>query len=260
MSALRHAALAGIVGLACAAPAAAQSNDFEWRGQMAPGHGIEIKGINGSVRAVAARGNEVEVTATRTARRSNPADVRFEVVPHAGGVTICAVYPAGPGQPPNECQPGSGGRSSSRDNDTVVNFTVRVPASVGFIGRTVNGAVDGEALQGNAEAHTVNGSIRLVTTGLANATTVNGSINATVGRADWPDRADFKTVNGEITLKLPAVVNAELHATTANGSIKSELPIALTGQAEGRRLEGRLGTGGRQLALSTVNGSITLLK
>ena len=86
----------GIVGLACAAPAAAQS-DFEWRGQMAPGQGIEIKGINGNVRAVAARGNEVEVTATRTARRSNPADVRFEVVPHAGGVTICAVYPAAPG-------------------------------------------------------------------------------------------------------------------------------------------------------------------
>ncbi len=259
MNALRHAALAGIVGLACAAPAAAQS-DFEWRGQMAPGQGIEIKGINGNVRAVAARGNEVEVTATRTARRSNPADVRFEVVPHAGGVTICAVYPAAPGQPPNECKPGSGGRSSSRDNDTAVNFTVRVPAGVGFIGRTVNGAVDGEALQGNAEAHTVNGSIRLVTTGLANATTVNGSINATVGRADWPDGADFKTVNGEITLKLPPVVNAELRATTVSGSIKSELPIAVTGQIEGRRLQGTLGSGGRQLVLTTVNGSITLLK
>jgi hypothetical protein len=259
MNALRHAALAGIVGLACAAPAAAQS-DFEWRGQMAPGQGIEIKGINGNVRAVAARGNEVEVTATRTARRSNPADVRFEVVPHAGGVTVCAVYPPAPGQPPNECKPGSGGRSSSRDNDTTVSFTVRVPAGVGFIGRTVNGAVDGEGLQGNAEAHSVNGSIRLVTTGLANATTVNGSINVTVGRADWPAGADFKTVNGEITLKLPPVVNAELRATTVSGNIKSELPITMTDQFEGRRLQGTLGSGGRQLALSTVNGSITLLK
>jgi hypothetical protein len=258
MNALRHAALAGIVGLACAAPTAAQG-DFEWRGQMAPGQGIEIKGINGNVRAMAAGGNEVQVTATRTARRSNPADVRFEVVPHAGGVTICAVYPAAPGQPPNECKPGSGGRSSSRDNDTSVNFTVRVPAGVGFIGRTVNGAVDGEALQGNAEAHSVNGSIRLVTTGLANATTVNGSINVTVGRADWPDGADFKTVNGEITLRLPQVVNAELRATTVSGSIKTELPITVSGQVEGRRLQGTLGSGGRQLALSTVNGSITLL-
>ena len=200
------------------------------------------------------------MTATRSARRSNPADVRFEVVPHAGGVTICAVYPTASDQPPNECKPGSAGRSSSRDNDTIVNFTVRVPAGVGFSGRTVNGAVDGESLQGNAEAHTVNGSIRLVTTGLANATTVNGSINVTMGRADWPDGADFKTVNGEITLKLPAVVNAELRASTVSGSIKSELPIAVTGQVEGRRLQGTLGSGGRQLALSTVNGSITLLK
>ena len=51
MNALRYAALAGIVGLACAAPATAQT-DFEWRGQMAAGQGIEIKGINGSRRAV----------------------------------------------------------------------------------------------------------------------------------------------------------------------------------------------------------------
>ena len=257
MNALKHAALAGIVGLACAAPAAAQS-DFDWRGQMAAGQSIEIKGINGSIRAVAASGNEVEVTAMRTARRSNPAEVRFEVVPHTGGVTVCAVYPSD-GQP-NECKPGSGGRSSSRNNDTVVNFTVRVPAGIGFIGRTVNGAVDGESLRGNAEGHTVNGSIRLVTTGLANATTVNGSIHATLGRADWPDGADFKTVNGEITLKLPASINAELRADTANGSIKSEFPIAVTGQIDPRRLQGTLGSGGKRLALSTVNGSITLLK
>jgi hypothetical protein len=34
----------------------------------------------------------------------------------------------------------------------------------------------------------------------------------------------------------------------------------MAGQFEGRRLQGTLGSGGRQLALSTVNGSITLLK
>jgi len=34
----------------------------------------------------------------------------------------------------------------------------------------------------------------------------------------------------------------------------------MAAQSEGRRLQGTLGSGGRQLALSTVNGSITLLK
>jgi DUF4097 and DUF4098 domain-containing protein YvlB len=81
-----------------------------------------------------------------------------------------------------------------------------------------------------------------------------------MGRADWPDGADFRTVNGEITLRLPAAVNAEVRAETANGHIKSELPLAITGQVDPRRLQGTLGSGGRRLALATVNGSITLLK
>jgi hypothetical protein len=256
---LKPVALVGAAVLGFAGGAAAQT-DFEWRGQMAAGQTIELKGINGNVRAVAAAGNEVEVTASRSARRSNPADVRFEVVPHVGGVTVCAVYPAESNQPPNECQPGSGGRMSTRNNDTVVNFTVRVPAGIGFTGRTVNGAVDAESLQGNAEGHTVNGSVRLTTAGSANATTVNGSINVSMERADWSDAAAFKTVNGEITLKLPTTANAEVRAETVSGSIRSELPIAVTGQADPRHLQGTLGSGGRRLALATVNGSITLLK
>jgi hypothetical protein len=259
MNSLKHAALAGIAALAMAAPAAAQ-NDFEWRGQMAAGQSIEIKGINGSVRAVAATGNEVEVTATRSARRSNPAEVRFEVVPHAGGVTVCALYPSPQGRPANECKPGSGGRMQTNNNDTSVNFTVRVPAGINFVGRTVNGEVDAESLQSNVEGHSVNGSIRLITTGLALATTVNGSINATMGRADWMGEASFRTVNGEITLKLPSAINTELKAQVVNGRIKSDLPVSVTGQVEPRHLQGIIGSGGRQLAISTVNGSITLQK
>ena len=46
--------------------------DFQWRGRVAPGQTIEIKGVNGGVHAVLANSNEVEVTAVRTARRSNP--------------------------------------------------------------------------------------------------------------------------------------------------------------------------------------------
>src|SRR6185436_18495961 len=207
------------VAMLAAAPHAAAQTDFQWHGQLASGQTIEIKGINGDVRATASSSGEVEVTAARSARRSNPADVRIEVVPHAGGVTICAVYPNVSGREPNRCEPGAAGKSNTRDNDTVVSFDVRVPYGVGFIGRTVNGEVSGESLQGDAEAHTVNGSVRLTTTGSAIANTVNGSMNVTMGRADWPNGASFKTVNGGITLTLPSVFDAELSANTLNGSI-----------------------------------------
>ena len=238
-------AIVSLTMLVGAAQAAAQT-DFQWHSRLATGQTIEIKGINGDVRATASSSGEVEVTATRSARRSNPADVRIEVVPHAGGVTICAVYPTVPARQPNRCEAGGEGRSNTRDNDTVVHFDVRVPYGIGFVGRTVNGEINAESLQGDAEAHTVNGSVRVATTGLAVASTVNGSVNVTMGRG--------------ITLTLPSIFDAELRAEVLNGSITSDFPVTVTGQVSPRRLRGRIGNGGHELDLSTVNGSIKLLK
>jgi hypothetical protein len=59
----------------------------------------------GDVSASPASGGAVEVVATKHGRRSDPAEVEIEVVEHAGGVTICAVYPS-PGSRPNECRQG----------------------------------------------------------------------------------------------------------------------------------------------------------
>jgi hypothetical protein len=259
-------AIAGLTLWVSASPTAAQA-PFQWRGQLASGQTIEIKGINGDVRAVASSSPDVEVAAIRSARRSNPDDVRIEVVPHGGGITICAVYPTPPGSEPNQCEPGHGGRSNNRDNDTVVHFDVRVPNGAAFVGRTVNGEVSGESLQGDAEAHTVNGSVRLTTTGRALASTVNGSVNVTMGRTDWPNGASFRTVNGGITLTLPSAFNADLRAEMLNGDLTSEFPVSVnssTGSRESpgspRRLRGTIGSGGRELDLSTVNGSIRLLR
>src|SRR5206468_1787521 len=47
--------------------------DFQWRGQLTSGQTLEVKGINGDVRAVPSSTTDVEVTATKSARRSNPA-------------------------------------------------------------------------------------------------------------------------------------------------------------------------------------------
>jgi hypothetical protein len=234
--------------------------DFQWRGRVGSGQAIEIKGVNGDVRAIEGNGPDVEVTATRSARRSNPADVRIEVVQSSRGVTICAVYPDVPGREPNRCDAGSGGHMETKNNDTNVNFEVRVPYGVEFIGRTVNGEIDGRGLQGTAEGHTVNGSVTLTTTGVAFATTVNGGITVTMGRADWPREAVFKTVNGGITLTVPSVLSADLRASTLNGSIQTDFPVAVTGSVSPQRLRGRIGNGGYELDLSTVNGSIRLIK
>ena len=252
----------GIVVALLLGPAmhAAAQTDFQWRNPMVAGQTLEIKNVNGDIRAVASDSGSAEVVATKTARRSNPDEVRIEVVPHAGGVTICAVYPSVAGEEPNRCEPGSETHSRTRDNDTTVRFEVRVPTGVHLVARTVNGGVQADSLSGDIEGHTVNGSVRVSTSGVARASTVNGSLNVTMGRADWPSGAKFSTVNGGITLHLPAVVNANLRASVLNGTIASDFPITVTGDISRRRVAGVIGNGGQDLNISTVNGSITLLK
>jgi DUF4097 and DUF4098 domain-containing protein YvlB len=257
---MRINALTALAAALAAATQLAAQTDFQWHGPLTSGQTLEIKNINGDVRAAPSTSTEAAVTAVKTARRSNPAEVRIEVVPHAGGVTICAVYPSVPGEEPNTCETGSRSRSRTKNNDTNVRFDVQVPVGVTFIGGTVNGSVEGESLNGDAEGHTVNGSVRLSTTGTASGNTVNGSLNLTMGRTDWRDEAKFSTVNGSITLHLPAFLSANLHATTLNGEIESDFPITATGTMNRRRVDGTIGNGGQPLTLSTVNGSVKLIR
>jgi hypothetical protein len=254
---LRVAALAA--ALAAGAATAARAQDFTWEGRVAPGQAVEIKGVNGDVKAGPASGDRVEVTAVKRARRSDPATVQVQVVEHAGGVTVCAVYPSPSGQSPNECRPGEGGRMSVQDNDVSVSFTVRVPPGVRFVGRSVNGGIEADGLTGDVEAHTVNGGVRVSTAGTVQADTVNGSITAALGR-DGTEALSFKTVNGSIALDLPTGAGAELSATTVNGDIVSEFPLSGQTRVSRRRLSGTIGGGGRPLTLDTVNGSIRIRK
>ena len=254
----RAAALAAVLLAGAASAVSGGTEDFSWEGRVAPGQEVEIKGINGEVDAGPAPGDRVEVTAVKRGRRSDPASVQVKVVEHAGGVTICAVYPTPPGKLPNECQPGDGGRMSTNDNDVNVRFTVRVPAGVRFVGRTVNGDVAADGLSGDVQASTVNGGVRLSTAGRAEAETVNGSITASVGQASGEDPLTFKTVNGSVTVELPASANADLHAETVNGDIQSDFPLNGPTRISRRSLSGTIGSGGRRLDLETVNGSIRI--
>jgi hypothetical protein len=246
------------VSAAAPEPQQRQGSDFRFREPLAAGRTIEIRDINGSISAEPASGGEVEVVAVKRARRSDPEEVRVEVVRHAGGVTICALYP-NPGGEPNTCESGPNQRSHVRNNDTTVDFTVRVPAGVRFDGRTVNGKVEANNLGADVDAQTVNGSINVSTAGLARAQTVNGSITAVMGRADWQDGLEFKTVNGGIDLSLPASVSARVEARTLNGEITSDFPLTVTGTFSRRRLSGTIGGGSdRELRLETVNGSVQI--
>jgi DUF4097 and DUF4098 domain-containing protein YvlB len=146
--------------------------------------------------------------------------------------------------------------------DVRVDFTVQVPLGVRLVARTVNGGIAATGLESDVEAYTVNGNIDIGGRGLARARTVNGSIDASMGRADWQDTLEFETVNGSITVKLPASLSTAVDAETVSGSIQTDFALNVSGRLEPRHISGTIrGTdppGNRRLRLRTVNGQIRL--
>src|SRR3954464_6250820 len=111
-----------------AAPVAAQrSEDFNWNRALGAGRTIEIKGVNGWIKAVGTNGSEVKVHAAKHSKKSNVSEVKIEVVEFGNGVTICAVYPT-PARSsrrtgsnrPNECTPGDRWSTNTDNNDVEV--------------------------------------------------------------------------------------------------------------------------------------------
>lgn len=75
---------------------------------------------------------------------------------------------------------------------------------------------------------------------------------------DLKSDLSFATVNGSVTVELPAGANADVSASTVTGGMESDFPLTIQGRFSNRRMSGKIGNGGHELEMSTVNGTIIL--
>lgn len=246
--------------LLCGGVVQAETGPFHWRGSVAQGRAIEIRGINGDVIAEGYEGAYVEVVASVAENDGERTPVEVKAIEHAGGVTVCAVVPSAEGGTENVCpDPQKAGPAVARSGHRV-DFAVKVPRGVDLIGRTVNGRVEAKQMDSDVEAYTVNGKIDISTKRSAQARSVNGSITASLGKPELTLR-EFTTVNGSITLNLASTAGAKLDATTVNGRVSTAFRLRNQTSAGERSVRGVVGTGSGSLGtlkLKTVNGSIEL--
>lgn len=231
-----------------------EATPFSWSGALAAGKTLEVRGVNGNIEVTGVQGRQASVKAVRRGQKSDPSSVEIRVVEGTSGVTICAIYP---NQDGTGCRT-EGRKGGHKDNDVVVHFTVQVPEGVELEATTVNGSVDARGLTADAEVATVNGDVRLATTGVGEATTVNGSVSLELGRATWDGEIEAKTVNGAVRVVMPEPKNLTVAANTMNGSFETDFPLTIVGKMSRREVRGTIGNGGPKLELATVNGSIEL--
>jgi hypothetical protein len=215
--------------------------ETRWHGWVPNGQLVEVNNIHGDVRAEPAIGDEVEVIAIKRGS-GDPAQVAIEVVEHKGGLTICAVYPHADSGRPFDCRPSHGGGfriASTSDsmtrirwdnggggdvmlNDLSVDFIVRLPKRLRFIGRTVDGEVSAHLIEQDVEAHSVLGDVRV---------------------------------------DLSARPGAEVRAESTKGHVSSEFPLSVrSNSSHGMLASGHVGHSHRTLRLKTDAGDIHLVR
>lgn len=219
------------------------SEEFRWRGWVSAGALVEINGVQGNVYAERTAGDEVEVVAMKRGGSDDQIDeVKIEVIEHDKGVTVCAVYPSDDPARPFECRPTTGGGFKVASNtgdghtklayvnggggqvnvgDVRVDFVIRIPSRMRFVGRTVEGDIELHNLDRDIEAH---------------------------------------SVHGNVSVELPAKASAEMSLRTMSGKVLSDFPLHTQKDQCGTLARGSVGRGKRQLAVRTSQGSISVTK
>jgi putative adhesin len=231
---------------------------WTYRARLSPGQSVAVRNMRGSITVEPARSDSLEVTAAKSFSGSDPGSVRVVAVPTSDGVAICALW--GDREEGSRCGPGDDYKAgNAHDNDVGVQFTVRLPRGVRIRATTVTGAVRVTGATAPVVAGTVDGDVVAETTqGPVQAYSVNGSVLATVRGFGDTGAVKLTTVNGSVTLALPAELDATVSANTINGPIASDFPLTTTGKFVAHHAAGVIGDGGRRVELNAVNGSVRL--
>jgi len=226
--------------------------------KLTPKHSLWIRNIRGSVTVEPIKGDSVQIMAVKSYHSSDTARVRLIAVPSDGGLTVCALWPGSRSDCTAEGEYKTGGPGRS---DVAVDFTVRLPRGVRLDATTILGDIHVAGASAPLKIRTVSGDVDVETAeGPVNVGSVNGDVHARIrGFADTGE-VSVTTVNGSATLELPASLDADVEANTINGAISTDYPLAVTGKFTKHTLKGTLGRGGRDVHITTVNGSVQLKK
>jgi len=141
------------------------------------------------------------------------------------------------------------------------NGAVKIANIKGQVNSTThNGGITATQTSGTSKLQTHNGSITCKEiSGDAQLRTHNGSVKVFYSEAAQPVcNVSVVTHNGGVEFTAPPNFSAAVEASTHNGSIKTDMPIMVTGEVSKGKLTGTIGTGQGKLHLETHNGSIKI--
>jgi len=248
----------GLIALISLPAAAQNSGDFRWEKAVAAGNEVSIHNINGDIKVTPSTNGRVSVIGIKRGNSRYYDRIKAEVQETSHGISVCVI------QDDTDSYCDDRGIHSHGDHDwdrVSMDLEVAVPANLTVSAGSVSGSVDINGANGDVDARSVSGDVRLthLRASSVSAHTVSGSVDVRVDAFTGRGDLSFKSVSGDVTLEVPRGFDADVSMSTVSGDMNSDFPITLgNGRMSRRRIEARIGNGGRRLDVSTVSGSLRL--
>jgi hypothetical protein len=127
---------------------------------------------------------------------------------------------------------------------------------------TVSGAVEAHETSGGLKINTVSGALTVFagTSGALKANSVSGAMTVDLDRPAAAD-VELTNVSGEVAVRIPAPADAQVRADTTSGAISSSFDqLQVSGMWGAKRITGTLGAGTSRVKITTVSGSVAVLR
>jgi Toastrack DUF4097 len=127
---------------------------------------------------------------------------------------------------------------------------------------TVSAALEAQGINGKLTFNTVSGDLTLADGWLErlDANAVSGDVTADID-LDPLGGMKVTTVSGEVTLRLPAEADAQIHLQSMSGDVRSEFAELRKASAPASHtVSGSLGAGSGHVSVNTVSGRVMLMR
>jgi hypothetical protein len=235
---------------------------------------VKVDNVIGSIHVSGSQSREVRLEARKSLRADSEPDMqkaeREVKLNMSEKENLLDIYVDGPFRRSN-------GSSACSDPGYQVayDFTLQVPENTNLVLKTVtHGDIQVQNVKGEITVRHVNGRIELRdVAGPISCKTVNGRILADF-KEDPASACSFATVNGDMDLRFSSKLAADFQLKSLNGEIYTDfanvsyMPAKITAASsreKGRFVyrgrhgqEVRIGAGGPEIMLETINGDITI--
>jgi hypothetical protein len=131
-----------------------------------------------------------------------------------------------------------------------------------LLAKSTSGAVTVRGVTGAVNARSTSGNVHVgEITGTVSGKSTSGNVEVEIAQLSGAGDMEFASTSGNVRVKLPANLDADVRMSTTSGGLKTDFPLTIEEpeRGHGRRAAGRVGGGSRNLRLSSTSGSVSLL-